>query len=86
MLKLGLTDKDYARLIEFSCTGPKYFNSEGKILIEQVVYHTQYYDVKKMAALTITHTSPDVPSGSYLITKKTVSFLHDAVIQVKKSS
>jgi hypothetical protein len=50
------------------------------MLMDQVYHRINYYkEARKISILTKTHTSPDIPNGSYVITKNADSFLHDIV-------
>ena len=54
--------------------------------MEQVHHRINYYkEARKIAVLTKTHTSPDVPNNSYVTTMNTESFLHDIVTLFVKS-
>ena len=65
-MKPELSNKDYLGLVNFTCTERKYFNGEGNILMDQVLHSNNYYkEARKIAVLTKTHTSPDVPNNSY---------------------
>ena len=86
ILKPDLTDDDYTGLVNFTRTNKQYFNGDGKLLMEQVHHRINYYkEARNIAALTKTHTSPDVPNGSYVITKNTDSFLHEIVTLFKNN-
>ena len=48
--------------------------------MDQVHHRINYYkEVRKKSVLTKTHTSTNIPNGSYVITKNADSFLHDIV-------
>jgi hypothetical protein len=80
IMKPELTNEDYLGLVNFTRTERKYFNTEGNVLMDQVHHRINYYkEARKIAVLTKTHTSSDVPNNSYVITKNTDSFLHDIV-------
>ena len=84
ILKPDLTDNDYSGLVNFTHTKRKYFDGDRKLLMDQVHNRINYYkEARKIGALTKTHTSPDVPNGSHVITKNTDSFLHNVVTLFK---
>jgi len=59
IMKPELTDEDYLGLLNFTRTEKKYFNGEGKILMDQVHHRINYYkEARKISVLTKTHTSP----------------------------
>ena len=50
------------------------------MLMDQVYHRKNYYkEARKISILTKIHTSPNIPNGSYVITKNVDSFLHDIV-------